>query len=94
MTGLPETAPAERRNWIVLGLQNGTLLIFERCGFEEVEAGREAPLPYGSLPLALFFRSYRERDAYAAPLAQTGFRDVRIETFELDLPFVLVTARK
>jgi hypothetical protein len=68
----------------------GTLLIFERCGFE----GREAPLPYGSLPIALFFRSYRERDAYAAPLALAGFRDVRIETFELDLPFVLVTARK
>ena len=68
----------------------GTLLIFERCSF----AGREAPLSYGALPIALFFRSYRERDAYAAPLAQAGFRDVRIESLELDLPFVLVTARK
>jgi ubiquinone/menaquinone biosynthesis C-methylase UbiE len=72
----------------------GTVLIFERCSFEAGEAGRGVPLPYGALPIALFFRSYRERDAYAAPLAEAGFRDVRIETFELDLPFVLVTARK
>ena len=67
----------------------GTVLIFERCRFDP----GLAPLPYGALPLALFFRSYRERHAYAAPLAEAGFREVRIETVDLDLPFVLATGR-
>jgi SAM-dependent methyltransferase len=69
---------------------DGTLLIFERCRFDP--AAR--PIPYGELPLALFYRSYREPGAYAQPLADLGFRDVRVQTVELGLPFVLLTARK
>jgi SAM-dependent methyltransferase len=68
----------------------GTLLIFERCRFDP--AAR--PIPYGELPLALFYRSYREPGAYAQPLAALGFRDVEVQTVDLGLPFELVTARK
>ena len=68
----------------------GTLLIFERCRFDP----GERTIPYGELPLALFYRSYREPEAYAAPLAAAGFRDVRAQTVQLDMPFMLVTARK
>lgn len=68
----------------------GTLLIFERS----LLAIGEEQVPYSLIPLLLFFRSYRSKEDYAASLEEAGFRDVRLETIELDMPFMLVSARK
>ncbi len=68
----------------------GTLLIFER-GL--VEAG-ERQVPFAMIPLLLFFRSYRSPHDYREPLARAGFVDIESSTIELDMPFMLVTARK
>lgn len=68
----------------------GTLLIYERGPFD-TGARR---LSYAQIPIMLFFRSYRSAGDYAAALAQAGFRDIRAETVELDLPFLLVRATR
>ena len=66
----------------------GTLLIFERS---LLEVG-EKQVPYSVIPLLLFFRSYRSQEDYAAILEQAGFKDIRFEAIELDMPFMLVCA--
>lgn len=68
----------------------GTVLIYER-GPVEIQ---ETQLAYGQVPLMLFFRSYRTGADYAGPLRQAGFRDIATQTVDLDMPFMLVTARK
>ena len=68
----------------------GTLLIFERS---LIEIG-EAQLPYSLIPLLLFFRSYRSPEDYASSLEDAGFRGIRFEMIDLDMPFMLVSARK
>jgi SAM-dependent methyltransferase len=68
----------------------GTVLIYERGPVEIGEGG----LAYGQVPLMLFFRSYRTAPDYAAALAQAGFRDISVKTVELDMPFLLVSAKK
>jgi SAM-dependent methyltransferase len=68
----------------------GTLLIFERG---PLRLGEAAP-PFSLLPILLFFRSYREPDAYLAQLEALGFIDPACRHIELDSPFFLVSARK
>ncbi len=68
----------------------GTALIFERS---LMEAGKKQ-VPYSSIPFLLFFRSYRSREDYASALEQAGFCDVRFEQVDLDMRFMLVSARK
>lgn len=68
----------------------GTLLIFERSRFE---VGDTLPL-YCNIPLLLFFRSYRAPEAYKICLEKLGFRDIAIMEFQLEMPFVLITATK
>lgn len=68
----------------------GGLLIFERG---PLEIGT-APVPYGLLPILLFFRSYRSPSVYEAMLQQIGFEASEIRRVELETPFFLVTARK
>lgn len=68
----------------------GTVLIYERG---PVNIG-SAQLAYGQVPLMLFFRSYRSAPDYVAALAQAGFRDIDVKTVDLDMPFLLVSARK
>ncbi|MDO9402760.1 MAG: methyltransferase [Polaromonas sp.] len=68
----------------------GTLLIFERG--ELNLAGRQ--VAYGQLPLMLFFRSYRQPDAYCTRLEALGFQSVQVRHVELDMPFMLITAVK
>jgi len=68
----------------------GGLLIFERSRYDAARA----QVPYCAIPLLLFFRSYRTSDGYGDALAEAGFRDVRVDTLELDMPFMLVTATK
>lgn len=68
----------------------GTLLIFERS---QVGIGTR-PLTFVQVPLLLFFRAYRMAEDYRQPLANAGFNEVAIKTVELDMPFMLLTARK
>jgi SAM-dependent methyltransferase len=67
----------------------GILLIFERGPLEV-----RGPLPYGQLPMLLFFRSFRQPGFYTEHLAGLGLRDVAVQSVELESPFFLVTARK
>lgn len=85
---------AEARRFIAAGAQaldpGGTLLIFERAPLDP--AAR--PPGFGSLPVLLFFRSYRDPALYRDALQAAGLRDIRLQTVELDVPFVLLTATK
>jgi len=68
----------------------GTVLIFERQRWDfSVEE-----TPYGLLPVMLFFRSYREPDAYETWLQQVGFANIEVQSIQLEVPFVLITATK
>ena len=68
----------------------GRLIIFER-GMLDVGIGQ---IPYSLIPIMLFFRSYRSPQDYARHLERIGFRDIRIQPVELDVPFMLITAVK
>lgn len=68
----------------------GTVLIFERQRWDfSVEE-----TPYGLLPVMLFFRSYRQPDAYQTWLHQAGFADINVQQIQLEVPFLLITATK
>lgn len=68
----------------------GRILIFERQKWDfSVEA-----MPYGLLPVILFFRSYRTADQYCEVLHSAGFTDVAVQQIQLEVPFMLITARK
>lgn len=77
------------RAWRALD-HGGRLVIFERG---MIVAG-EARIPYALIPILLFFRSYRSPRDYVGVLEQIGFRDVRWQVVELEMPFMLVTAIK
>ena len=85
---------AEMRRFLARAYQalapGGTVLIFERS---LVGIG-DRQVPYSMLPLLLFFRSYRSSEDYGFALRAAGFRDVAAQTIELDMPFMLVTAKK
>ena len=66
----------------------GCFLIFERQQWDfQTEA-----MPYGSLPVTLFFRSYRKPEFYVSALKDAGFHGVKVQTIRLDLPFLLISA--
>lgn len=67
----------------------GTLLVFERGPLQWPGAP-----PFSSLPVLLFFRSYRPPAVYVRHLEALGLRDVRRQDITLDTPFHLVTARR
>ncbi len=67
----------------------GTVLIFERSPV----VVDQLP-PYPAIPLLLFFRSYRAAEDYRQPLSQAGFVDFEARPVDLDMPFMLVTAKK
>ncbi len=71
----------------------GRLLIFERGAFD-LGAQGEGQLPYSLIPVVLFFRSYRPAADYVARLQRIGFRDIRVETVMLEMPFMLITASR
>ena len=70
--------------------RGGRFLIFERqqWGFQAEATS------YGSLPVMLFFRSYRKPEFYVDALGAAGFRSVEVKTLRLDLPFMLISAVK
>jgi ubiquinone/menaquinone biosynthesis C-methylase UbiE len=67
----------------------GTLLIFERGPLQAAETG----VPYGLIPMLLFFRSFRAPEVYQKHLEAVGFTDVGVEWLPLEMPFFLLTAR-
>ena len=68
----------------------GRFLIFER---QQWDFQNEAT-PYGSLPVMLFFRSYRKPQFYISALQAAGFHGIEVQTIRLDLPFMLISATK
>jgi ubiquinone/menaquinone biosynthesis C-methylase UbiE len=68
----------------------GTLLIFER-GPIEVDKGT---IPYSSIPMLLFFHSFRGPSLYEDQLRSLGFENVEIQRIDLEMPFYLVTGVK
>lgn len=67
----------------------GTLVVFERGPLEPTTIP-----PFSSLPLMLFFRSYRSPGVYMRHLEALGMQDVRRQDITLDSVFHLVTARR
>lgn len=84
----------EAREFIAKGAQalkpGGTLLIFER-GPIEVDKGMP---PYSSIPMLLFFHSFRGPSLYKEQLTSLGFENIRVQRIELEMPFFLLTASK
>lgn len=68
----------------------GTLLIFERGPLPV----RERSFPYALLPMLLFARSFRRPDDYRAHLEALGFHAITVREIGLEMPFMLVSARK
>ena len=68
----------------------GTLLIFER-GPIEVDKGT---IPYSSIPMLLFFHSFRGPSLYEEQLRSLGFENVKVQRIDLEMPFYLVTGEK
>ncbi|MCR9199666.1 MAG: hypothetical protein NXI04_13555 [Planctomycetaceae bacterium] len=71
-------------------LPGGSILIFER----QVWDFSQYATSYGLLPVFLFFRSYRTADDYRDLLQQAGFVEIDVQTIELEVPFLLATARR
>jgi len=68
----------------------GTLLIFERGPLQI----RDRAPDFSSLPILLFFRSYREPADYMMQLEALGFNDIVHRDVELDSPFFLIAGKK
>jgi SAM-dependent methyltransferase len=68
----------------------GTLLIFERQRMPL----SEGPLPYASIPMLLFARSFRDEAWYRSRLDELGFTNVRAQHVTLDTTFMVIEAFK
>lgn len=68
----------------------GTLLIYER---QEIELAGSS-VPYSLIPMLLFFRSFRSPQFYCEVLEEMNFKDIHVQTINLEMPFFLVTAKK
>lgn len=66
----------------------GTLLIFERQRMPLADG----PLPYASIPMLLFARSFRDDGWYRSHLDGLGFTNVRVQHVTLDTTFMIVDA--
>ncbi len=68
----------------------GTLLIFER---EQPDYHSGRP-PYHVLPYLLFCHHFRCADFYVRTMERLGFADITVTRVALEMPFMLVTAKK
>jgi hypothetical protein len=68
----------------------GTVIVYER-GPVDMPGGEPS---FASLPVLVFFRSYRPSGFYTAALQEAGFVQARALEFRLDTPFFAVFARK
>lgn len=66
----------------------GTLLIFERQRMPLADG----PLPYSSIPMLLFARTFRDDGWYRSRLEDLGFTNVRVQQLTLDTTFMIVAA--
>lgn len=67
----------------------GRILIFERQLWDlNLHA-----MPYGLLPVLLFFRSYRRPEFYKSLLTAAGFCDVSVTTVQLEVPFMILSGQ-
>ena len=68
--------------------ENGRLLILERRLWD----AEKSAIAYGSLPVLLFFRSYRSPDFYTTLLNAVGFSELNVQIIPMEVPFMLITA--
>jgi SAM-dependent methyltransferase len=66
----------------------GTLLIFERQRMPLADG----PLPYSSIPMLLFARTFRDDAWYRSRLEELGFTSVRVQQLTLDTTFMIIEA--
>lgn len=71
-------------------LPGGTLLIFERGPIE----GDGAALTYSSIPMLLFYHSFRPPALYMDRFRKAGLEDAAVTNLYLDTPFFIATAKK
>jgi len=71
-------------------LPGGTLLIFERGPIE----GDGAALSYSSIPMLLFYHSFRPPALYLDQFRKAGLEDATVTNLYLDTPFFIATAKK
>ncbi|MBT7952240.1 MAG: methyltransferase domain-containing protein [Gammaproteobacteria bacterium] len=69
---------------------NGEVVIFER-----ISSDGQTPVPvFGNLPVFIFMRFYRQADLYYHLLEKHGFSDIKTISINLEMPFVLISAKK
>lgn len=66
----------------------GSLMIFERLPIDP----QATPIGFSTIPILLFFRSYRPMATYARHLESLGLKRVSQQTIDLDTPFGLLVA--
>lgn len=66
----------------------GTVLIFERQRMPLADG----PLPYSSIPMLLFARTFRDDAWYRSQLERLGFTGLRVQHVTLDTTFMIVEA--
>jgi hypothetical protein len=66
----------------------GTVLIFERQRMPLADG----PLPYSSIPMLLFARTFRDDGWYRSRLDELGFTNARVQQLTLDTTFMIVEA--
>jgi hypothetical protein len=66
----------------------GTVLIFERRRMPLADG----PLPYSSIPMLLFARTFRDDGWYRSRLDELGFINTRVQHLTLDTTFMIVDA--
>ena len=69
---------------------NGDIVIFER-----INSDAQTPVPvFGNLPVFIFMRFYRQADLYYRLLEKYGFSDIKTISIDLEMPFVIISAKK
>ena len=84
----------EARQFIARAAQSlapgGALLIFERGPIED----GEAELSYATIPILLFFHSFRSPTLYQEQFRELGLQDITVKKLHLETPFFIATAKK
>jgi SAM-dependent methyltransferase len=91
---LHDWSEKEGRQFITRAAQSlkpgGTLLIFERGPIED----GEAQLSYATIPILLFYHSFRSPALYQEQFRELGLQDITVKKLYLETPFFIATAKK
>jgi hypothetical protein len=79
-----------QRAWEALE-PGGTFLVFERSRLRDEDV---VPMRFGTSTIAMWMWIFQGPDRYRAWLHDLGAEDVQVDLFELDLPWMILTARK